>query len=192
MSVMASQTTVVSIAYSTVRSGVDQRKHQSSASLAFVNGIHQWPVNSPHKGQVSRKCFHLMTSFRVLSKSIELHNIWYSLKLLYFIGFDEKLCLNAVSKPPFKHRFVVLNKVYPEKAWNYDLVQTDTSRVKMFTISEDSRSENIWSAQKNCQEKITELLLVFYLWLSKFAAQCEKTLHMQRFRWLAEAVLCRI
>ena len=42
---------------STVYSGVDQRKHQSSAPLAFVWGIHLWPVNSPHKGQVTRKMF---------------------------------------------------------------------------------------------------------------------------------------
>ena len=35
--------------------GADQRKHQSSASLAFVRGIHRWPVNSPHKGPVTRK-----------------------------------------------------------------------------------------------------------------------------------------
>ena len=34
-----------------------QRKHQSSASLAFVWGIHQWPVNSPHKWSVTRKMF---------------------------------------------------------------------------------------------------------------------------------------
>ena len=33
------------------------RKHQSSASLAFVRGIHRWPVNSPHKGPVTRKIF---------------------------------------------------------------------------------------------------------------------------------------
>ena len=37
--------------YSTVYSIVDQRKHQISASLAFLRGIHQWPVNSPTKGQ---------------------------------------------------------------------------------------------------------------------------------------------
>ena len=42
---------------STVCSGADQRKHQSSASLAFVRGIHRWPVNSPHKGPVTRKMF---------------------------------------------------------------------------------------------------------------------------------------
>ena len=43
--------------YSTVYSGADQRKHQSSASLTFVQGIHRWPVNSPHKGPVTRKMF---------------------------------------------------------------------------------------------------------------------------------------
>ena len=37
--------------------GTDQRKHQSSTSLAFVRGIHQWPVNSPHKGPVTLKMF---------------------------------------------------------------------------------------------------------------------------------------
>ena len=38
-----------------VNSDGDQRKHQRSASLAFVRGIHRWPVNSPHKWPVSRK-----------------------------------------------------------------------------------------------------------------------------------------
>ena len=37
--------------------GADQRKHHSFASLAFVGGIHRWPVNSPHKGPVTRKMF---------------------------------------------------------------------------------------------------------------------------------------
>ena len=46
---------MVTSVYSTVGSGVDQRKYQSSASLAFVRGIHLWPVNSPHKGPVTRK-----------------------------------------------------------------------------------------------------------------------------------------
>ena len=31
------------------------KKHQSPASLAFVQGIHRWPVNSPHKGPITRK-----------------------------------------------------------------------------------------------------------------------------------------
>ena len=38
-------------------SDADQRKYQSSASLAFVRGIHWWPVNSPHKRPVTRKMF---------------------------------------------------------------------------------------------------------------------------------------
>ena len=55
MSTMASQITSVSIVCSTVCPGTDQRKHQRSASLAFVWGIHWWPVNSPHKKLVTRK-----------------------------------------------------------------------------------------------------------------------------------------
>ena len=57
MSAMASQITGVSIDYSTVSSGADHKKHQSPASLAFVRRIHRWPVNSPHKGPVTRKMF---------------------------------------------------------------------------------------------------------------------------------------
>ena len=56
MIVMALQITCVLIVYSTVCSGIDQRKHQSSASLAFVRRIHQW-LNSPHKGPVTQKMF---------------------------------------------------------------------------------------------------------------------------------------
>ena len=59
---MASQVTSITSAYSTVYSGADQRKHQSTASLTFVRGIHRWPVNSPHKGPITGKCFHLRTS----------------------------------------------------------------------------------------------------------------------------------
>ena len=55
MSAMASQITGVSIVCSTAGSGADQRKHQNSASLAFVRGIHRWTVNSPHKRPVTRK-----------------------------------------------------------------------------------------------------------------------------------------
>ena len=44
MSTMASQITSLTIVYSTVFSGADQGKHQSSASLAFVRGIHRGPA----------------------------------------------------------------------------------------------------------------------------------------------------
>ena len=54
---MASQITSLTVVYSTVYSDADQRKYQSSASLAFVQGIHRGPVNSPHKWPVTRKMF---------------------------------------------------------------------------------------------------------------------------------------
>ena len=57
MGTMASQITSLIIVYSAVYSAADQRKHQSSASLAFVRGIHRGPVNSPHKWPVTRKMF---------------------------------------------------------------------------------------------------------------------------------------
>ena len=59
MGAVASQVTSVSIVCSAVVSGADQRKHQSSASLTFVKGIHRSPVNSPHTGPVTRKMFPL-------------------------------------------------------------------------------------------------------------------------------------
>ena len=57
MGEIASQITSLTIVYSAVYSGSDQSKHQSSASLAFVWGIHRGPVNSPHKWPVTRKMF---------------------------------------------------------------------------------------------------------------------------------------
>ena len=62
MSPMVSPTTSLTIVYSSVYLGADQRKYQSSASLAFTRAIYRWPMNSPDKGPVSGKCFHLMTS----------------------------------------------------------------------------------------------------------------------------------
>ena len=50
---ISSQITSRTIVYSTVSSDADERKHQSSASLAFVRGIHRWP----HKWPVTQKMF---------------------------------------------------------------------------------------------------------------------------------------
>ena len=71
MGTIASQIANLAIVYSTVYSGADQRKHQSSASLAFVRG----PVNSPHKWPVTRRMFpfndvimiHIPVTFIVLA-----------------------------------------------------------------------------------------------------------------------------
>ena len=57
MDMIASQITSLMIVFSTVYLDTDQRKHQNSASLAFVHGIHRRPVNSPHKWPVTPKMF---------------------------------------------------------------------------------------------------------------------------------------
>ena len=57
MGTIASQITSLTIVYSRVYLGADQRKHQSSMSLAFGWGIHRWPVNSRYKGPVTRQMF---------------------------------------------------------------------------------------------------------------------------------------
>ena len=57
MGTTASQITSLTIVLSTVYSDADQRKHQSSVSLAFLLGIHRGPVNSPHKWPVTWKMF---------------------------------------------------------------------------------------------------------------------------------------
>ena len=60
MGAMASQIISLTIVYSTVYSSADQRKHQSSASLAFVRGIRRWFPRT--NGQLGGKCYHLMMS----------------------------------------------------------------------------------------------------------------------------------
>ena len=57
MTMVASHITSLTVVYSTIYSGADQSKHQSSASLAFMWGIHRGAVNSPHKWPVTRKMF---------------------------------------------------------------------------------------------------------------------------------------
>ena len=97
MSAMASQITSLTIVYSTIYSGADQRKHQSSASLAFVQGIHRWPLNSLHKGPVKRRMFPfddvIMCAnwlWGVQTKGIDIYiNIQVYWRVLGLISFDQ-------------------------------------------------------------------------------------------------------
>ena len=82
MSAMASQITTLMIVYSTVYSGRDQRKHQSSASLAFVRGIHRWLVNSPHKWPVTQN----MLSSCILSNAV-CHQIPLNIIIILGVGY---------------------------------------------------------------------------------------------------------
>ena len=68
MSTMAFEITSLTIAYSTVYSGADQRKHQSSVSQAFVRGIQRRPVNSTHKGPVTRIMFPFDDAIMITTK----------------------------------------------------------------------------------------------------------------------------
>ena len=77
ISAMVYQITGVSIVYSTVCSGAEQGRHQSSTSLAFVRGIHRWPVNSPHKGPVTWKIFPFDDVIMLVKGSFGIQ--WYSI-----------------------------------------------------------------------------------------------------------------
>ena len=78
MGAITSQITSLIIVYWIVNSGAGQSKHQISASLAFVRGIHQRLVNSPHKWPVTRKKF-LFDHVIMVTKNISLDKIkWVS------------------------------------------------------------------------------------------------------------------
>ena len=74
MGAIASQTTSLTIVFSTVYSDADLRKHQSSASLTFVREIHREPVNYPHKWPVKRK----MIPFDNVIMSCQIDNLLFS------------------------------------------------------------------------------------------------------------------
>ena len=74
-SAMAFQITSLTIVCSVVYSGADQWKHQSSASLAFVWGIHRWPVNSPHKWPVPWKMFPFDDVIMKYEQPVLLHDL---------------------------------------------------------------------------------------------------------------------
>ena len=114
MSTIASQITSLTIVYSTVYSGADQSKHQSSASLAFVWGIQLEPVNSPHKWPVTRKMFPfddviMCWAYNPLVQTLHGSPVWYafcrliSIKEMYkrktwYSG--EIICLTTINSLP--------------------------------------------------------------------------------------------
>ena len=77
----ASQITSLTTVYSSVYSDTDQRKHQSSASLAFVQGIHHGLVNSPHKWPVTRKMLPFDDVIMIGAWHFLLEQLWQGLML---------------------------------------------------------------------------------------------------------------
>ena len=119
MGAMASQVTSLTVVYSTVYSDADQRKHQSSASLAFVGGIHRSPVNSPHKWPVTRKMFpfddaiinQLKTDWNGRHFPRTFWNVYFKWIVLYLIKLWMKFVLEGLF---LKHIFGLLKLIFPE------------------------------------------------------------------------------
>ena len=95
----ASQITSLTIVFSTVYSDADQRKHQSSSSLAYVRGIHPELVNSPHKWPVTQKMFPFHDVIMRDNKSID--EVWkyikgsFTLPLLIPVYLSCALCISG-------------------------------------------------------------------------------------------------
>ena len=107
MSAMASQITSLTIVYSIVYSYPDQSKHQNSASLAFVWGIHRGPVNSPHKWPVTRKMFPFDYVIMVRSFMRLLWENWrrYNGIAPYFaMPVSQSIYVYAGAPPPMQYR----------------------------------------------------------------------------------------
>ena len=80
MGAKASQITSLTIVYSTVYADADQRKHQSFALLALCAGNSPGPVNSPHKGPVTRKIFPFDdVIMKIMFSDISMNIIWYKI-----------------------------------------------------------------------------------------------------------------
>ena len=118
MATIASQITSLTIVYSTGYSDADQRKHHSSASLAFVWGIHRGPVNSLHKWPVTRKMFPfddvIMWGVFINEKS----GSWFTFavyEIICYIGL--RLRLRGLFN--IKLRMEVLHQVYITKQYEH-------------------------------------------------------------------------
>ena len=102
MVLITSQITSLTIVYSIVDSDADQRKHQSSVSLAFVWGIHRGPVNSPRKWPVTPKMFPF-DDVIILGKNKILKRIPDRHLIAYNNAICSKWMFPLISKAPLKN-----------------------------------------------------------------------------------------
>ena len=113
MGTIASQITSLRIVYSIIYSDADQRKLQSSASLAFVRGIHRGPVNSPHKWPVKRKMF-------TFDDVIMFKRIFFN----GTIGIVIKNCLRFVAKLPIDNKPAFVEVMASRRTGDKPLIET--------------------------------------------------------------------
>ena len=123
---MASQITSLTSVHSTVYSRRRSKKHQSSALLAFVRGIHRWPVNCLHKGPVTWKMFPFDDAIMVhWYTAVPVCSPWYSRQTLhgsqmrsnYWISFvspKSYLCIAFVSVLLYEISGYILDSVITE------------------------------------------------------------------------------
>ena len=135
MTTIASQITSLMVVYSTVYSDADQRKHQSSASLAFVWGIH-WNRWIPRtKSQLRGKCLHLMTSsWQPVRAHLTEKNICIMKRVCYQIA---SFVLSL-----FYVLYILLNKRSP--VWVYDPGNHLTPPLQLRRVHSVWPSDVIW------------------------------------------------
>ena len=140
---IASQITSLPVVCSIVYSDVNQRKHQSSASLAFVREIHRGPVNFPHKWPVTRKMF-------PFDDVIMLH-ILQNTKCVFIVAFSNFLnYMNALEQITqhriFNESSVAILGLHTSIATLYSLnmlcIQRWYMRLKALLISSGHRSKD--------------------------------------------------
>ena len=115
MGAPASQITSLTIVYSNVYSGEDQRKDQSSASLAFVWGIHRWPVNSPQRASNAENVsiwwrHHATKMFSRRSHTSQQYHIKY--EFIPQCHNDRSYWYVAQQRRTTKHETVLTNRFY--------------------------------------------------------------------------------
>ena len=122
MGMIASQITSLTIVYSTIDSDADQRKNQSSASLAFVWGIHWWLVNSPHKWPVRQKIFPFDDVIMVYCK-IKLKKRYFGNRL-FQTHFDwlDSIIQNSSQLLKKFYKKVLTKKILPQQYENIDCI----------------------------------------------------------------------
>ena len=171
MGTISSQITSLTIVYSTVYSDADQRKHQSSASLAFVRGIHRGPVNSPHKWPVTRKMFPfddvIMLSFQIPHKIfypyIERCRFYPQVKLSEFFDIrahqyfwiahgvtscartgNELICVAILSFIWFRTTVMYIYQCLVRQWWHNDMVIQAVATISISIFVEQSFLAHEW------------------------------------------------
>ena len=114
--------------------GADQRKHQSPVSLAFVRGIHRWPVNSPDKGPVTRKMFPfddvimIPVPFVMYTKSIQATRAQH-MRYIHSIGnYPRTNCIWNTCTIHIKPKQIIFE--IPINLWLWTLIRTHVDQLQ--------------------------------------------------------------